>query len=80
MIGKRHTPRVLKRWNSMLSGLFFHLKSVHVGIHVNSEDYGISHTCYPYTPILILLPPKIKPYPTSQADILELRKCFTVES
>jgi len=26
-----------------------------MGIHVNSEDYGISHTCYPYTPILILL-------------------------
>ena len=35
----------------MLSGL----KSVHMGIHVNSEDYGISHTCYPYTPILIPL-------------------------
>ena len=26
-----------------------------MGIHVNSEDYGISHTCYPYTPILLLL-------------------------
>ena len=26
-----------------------------MGIHVNSEDYGISNTCYPYTPILILL-------------------------
>ena len=26
-----------------------------MGIHVNSEDYGISNTCYPYTPILLLL-------------------------
>ena len=47
-----------------------------MGIHVNSEDYGISHTCYPYTPIHILLPPKIQPYPTSRADIVELRNCF----
>jgi len=80
MIGKRHTPRVLKLWDSMLSGLFFFKKSVHVGIHVKSEDYGISHTCYPYTPILIRLPPKFQPYPTSRADIVELRNCFAVES
>jgi len=32
----------------MLSGLFLIKKSFHVGIHVNSEDYGISHICYPY--------------------------------
>ena len=37
---------------------------------------GISYTCYPYTPILILLPPKIQTYPTSWADIVELRNCF----
>ena len=49
-------------------------------MHVKSEDYGISHTCYPYTPILILLPPKFQPYPTSRADIVELRNCFAVES
>ncbi len=44
---------VLKRWDSMLSGLFLLKKPVHVGIYINSEDYGISHTYYPYTPILI---------------------------
>ena len=56
----------------MLSGLFLIKKSFHVGIHVNSEDYGISHICYPYTPILILLlPPTIQPYPTSRAQIVD---------
>ena len=30
MIGERHIPQVLKRWDSMLSRLFFLLKSVHV--------------------------------------------------
>ena len=47
-----------------------------MGIHVKSEDYGISDTCYAYTPILIRLPPKFQPYPTSRADIVELRNCF----
>ena len=46
-----------------------------MGTHINSENYGISHTCYPYTPILIL-----QPYPTSRVDIVELRNCLTVES
>ena len=48
----------------MLSGLIFLQKSVQVGIHINSENYGIYHTCYPYTPILILLPPKKIQNPT----------------
>ncbi len=51
-----------------------------LSLHVKSEDYGISDTCYPYTPILIRLPPKFQPYPTSRADIVELRNCFAVES
>jgi len=63
-----------------LQVIFFFKKSVHVGIHVKSEDYGISHTCYPYNPILIRLPPKFQPYSTSRADIVELRNCFAVES
>ena len=36
-----------------LASYFVFKKSVHVGIYVKGEDYGISHTCYPYTPILI---------------------------
>ena len=57
-----------------LEGYFFFKKSVHVGIQVNSKDYGLSHTCYPYTSILIHQPPKIQPYPTS--CIVELRNCL----
>ena len=63
-----------------LASYFVFKKSVHVGIYVKGEDYGISHTCYPYTPILIRLPPKLQPYPISRADIVELRNCFAVES
>ena len=60
--------------------VIFSLKICPRGNNVKTEDYGISYTCYPYTPILIRLPPKFQPYPTSRADIVELRNCFAVES
>ena len=49
-------------------------------LRVRTKVNLIPATLTHVTPILVILPPKIRPYPTSQADIVELGNCFNVKS